>query len=329
MSLARVKVWNPGDVLTAADLNGEFNNILNNPITLISPTTGPINFNLQAHTGLLPSVITASSGVPGQGLVASTAATSVPIFAGLVGSRVKNLRGVLTSQTGTFAADQYVMQTTNGFGGYAVNATSSYTVSVGTAGPAVNGRDIAGAFASTYVHWYAISTGPNSTAPAGLVSSNPPTVGPVALPTGYSALCYLGGSVYTSASTTVAQNHFFFGAQAAYTTAQTALTGGTSTVETSIPLTSLIPPNSLGHGGRATVTLTGVPAGTQANLSFKIAAGADFFQMTPILQAAQPIDHDTDVTFPGPTLLYQFNSTAGTQGAFYFLNRYRMPNGDV
>lgn len=65
MSLARVKVWSPGDVLTASDLNSEFNNITNNPITLISPTTAPINFNLQAHTGLLPTVLSASSGSTG------------------------------------------------------------------------------------------------------------------------------------------------------------------------------------------------------------------------------------------------------------------------
>jgi len=50
MALARIKTWNPGDILTAADLNAEFNNELNNPIALISPTTGVINFNNQAHT---------------------------------------------------------------------------------------------------------------------------------------------------------------------------------------------------------------------------------------------------------------------------------------
>lgn len=42
MSLARTKNWIAGEVLTASDLNTEFNNILNNPGSLICP----IGFNL-------------------------------------------------------------------------------------------------------------------------------------------------------------------------------------------------------------------------------------------------------------------------------------------
>lgn len=65
MSIARVKVWIPGDILTAADLNAEFNNILDNPISLISPTTGAINFDNQAHTNLPVTALSASSGTNG------------------------------------------------------------------------------------------------------------------------------------------------------------------------------------------------------------------------------------------------------------------------
>src|SRR3989304_5532431 len=39
MALARVKVWIAGEVLTASDLNAEFNNVLDNAISLISPWT--------------------------------------------------------------------------------------------------------------------------------------------------------------------------------------------------------------------------------------------------------------------------------------------------
>ena len=59
MSLARVKVWNAGDVLTAADLNAEFDNILNNPGSLISPLTANLNLgNFQITNARLENVTT-------------------------------------------------------------------------------------------------------------------------------------------------------------------------------------------------------------------------------------------------------------------------------
>jgi hypothetical protein len=87
MALSRVKVWIPGDILTASDLNAEFNNLLNNPISLISPTTGAINFSGGAHTGLLPGAITGSSGTTGDVLA---------IGSGGVGIWTPNLMGPRT-----------------------------------------------------------------------------------------------------------------------------------------------------------------------------------------------------------------------------------------
>ena len=78
MALARAHVWNVGDLLKSNDLNGEFNNILLNPVALISPSTGAINFNLQAHTGILPSAITATSAATtGQALIYNGVSTTV------------------------------------------------------------------------------------------------------------------------------------------------------------------------------------------------------------------------------------------------------------
>ena len=45
MSLARVKTWSSGEVLTASDLNSEFNNLLNNARDLISPLTASLDLN--------------------------------------------------------------------------------------------------------------------------------------------------------------------------------------------------------------------------------------------------------------------------------------------
>ena len=43
MALSRLKTWIAGEVLAASDLNSEFNNILTNALTLISPLTGSLN----------------------------------------------------------------------------------------------------------------------------------------------------------------------------------------------------------------------------------------------------------------------------------------------
>lgn len=82
MALARLHVWNAGDLLKAVDLNGEFNNILLNPIALISPTTGVIVFTTaqtfpadQVTGSVASSVITSGTIAAGAILYYSTAAT--------------------------------------------------------------------------------------------------------------------------------------------------------------------------------------------------------------------------------------------------------------
>jgi hypothetical protein len=52
MALARVKTW-AAEILTYATLNAEFDNILNNALSLISPLTGNLNAGLNQITNLL------------------------------------------------------------------------------------------------------------------------------------------------------------------------------------------------------------------------------------------------------------------------------------
>lgn len=300
MSLARVKTWIFGERLNSADLNNEFNNILNNPVNLISPSTGAINFAAQAHSGIIPSAITTTSGSGFQSVVGSTSGAG--FLANMVGSKVKGLRGSVSSQIGTFNADQYVFQTTAGHGGFVLNSTSDFVVNLGTAGPVANGRDVAAVFASTHVHWYAISTGPNSAALAGIVSSNPPPTGPV-MPTGYPLWTYLGGSVYTSSSTTVALDHHIRGGTAYYNNGTPAiLLNGASTTEATITLTTAMPsntPNFVFNG----------------QLGVASSAGANFFDVEVYLRTSAGASNYyaprfSQMSTTGATLSIPFHVTA-------------------
>lgn len=60
MSLSRVKVWGT-EVLFASDLNAEFDNILNNAASLISPLGGALDWDGYAHTLDAAGVTTAQS----------------------------------------------------------------------------------------------------------------------------------------------------------------------------------------------------------------------------------------------------------------------------
>jgi len=329
MSLSRVKVWNPGDVLTASDLNGEFNNVLNNPVSLVSPTTGPINFNLQAHTGLLPSVITASSATTGQVLVVTSSAT-VPSFISAIpaDSRVRGLQGLISSQSGTFSADTYVQRSSDGLRAWSVTATSSFSASVGTAGPAANGRDVAAAFASTYVHWYAITTGPGSTAPAGLVSTNPPSVGPAALPTGYLGWTYLGASLYSSSSTTCPNDHRFRGNMAYYDTQFTAVSNGQSTVEAAISLANIIPSNA----GKMLLRVQYITAHPDIQtIAFRYQTGANYDINTLSASAAlTAVNRDLAMPQISQQFIYILSSQFAAAGDALqvHVHAYSLPNGD-
>ena len=81
MALSRIKTWG-AEVLTFSDLNAEFNNILNNPISLISPFTGNVDgdgFSILDLGALIvgrsASLVTAGAAHPAQFLGTSAATT--------------------------------------------------------------------------------------------------------------------------------------------------------------------------------------------------------------------------------------------------------------
>lgn len=141
MALARIKTWSSGEVLTASDLNSEFNNILNNALSLISPITGAIDMDgfsitldgagvttitSSAATGL--SFVTgAKAGTPGA--TGATANFSAYTFTdtATAGS------GTATSFTGfsiqrpTLAASNSTVTTTDAATLYVLNAPAAGT----------------------------------------------------------------------------------------------------------------------------------------------------------------------------------------------------------
>ena len=69
MAIARVKVWVANEVLTASDLNSEFNNVLDSALALISPLTGTLNFNGNQATNLRFENQSATQSAAAEGVV--------------------------------------------------------------------------------------------------------------------------------------------------------------------------------------------------------------------------------------------------------------------
>ncbi len=84
MALSRAKVWSSGEVLYASDLNAEFNNILNNPVSLISPLTATLD--LDGNTLVLDSagVTMVSSTAAGSWVFTSGAKAGTPSTTGSI-----------------------------------------------------------------------------------------------------------------------------------------------------------------------------------------------------------------------------------------------------
>ena len=135
--LGRVKTWTDGETLTALDQNGEFNNILNNPIALVSPTTGPINFNAQAHTGFRLQNVATTPTAATTGLVYYNTATRQ--------IQVDDGAAIRTIQTAGQPVTSTMLSLSTGWGATATISTASgtdqaYRFTVATAGGGQSGN---------------------------------------------------------------------------------------------------------------------------------------------------------------------------------------------
>src|SRR3972149_1944984 len=158
MALTAAKTWAQGDVLTAADLNTLNTNILNNPISLISPTTGQLDFNSFEAKNFAVEVLTSNPSAGSTGRIFMNSGTTQLMLdngttieaigpntastagVGAVGSWVRGLEGTLSTNLGVFTLRQAMLQTSNADNSFFIASTAAFTVNSQTAGPIVNGR---------------------------------------------------------------------------------------------------------------------------------------------------------------------------------------------
>lgn len=100
MPLARVKTWVVGDLLPAAELNAEFNNILNNPVSLI---TAGSTWTQYALAYASTTAVLASLGAATNGQLPIGSTSAAPVLATLTGTAnqitVTNGAGSITLAT--------------------------------------------------------------------------------------------------------------------------------------------------------------------------------------------------------------------------------------
>jgi hypothetical protein len=218
MTLSRITTWVDGQVLTAAALNNEFDNLINNPVTLVFPLpagSGAVDFNYNPVDKFVVGTNNNTTVVGGLSQViglllwndGSTRSRLMGPSAGV--SRVRGLTGSLISNIASFAADGGYQLQRSVLGGNIgnelltnVSCTSSFSINTQTAGPIAGGRDQAAAFASTDIHYYAVIQTHGSTQIFGICSSTPPPVGP----TGFGYWAYLGSAKYSTGSSAISAN---------------------------------------------------------------------------------------------------------------------------
>ena len=99
MSVSRVHTWIAGEVLTASDLNAEFNNIVNAGASLISPLTAALNFGGFQATNLRLETQSATQSAAAEGVIYwHTGEDALHISTGSAQARVPALTAIQTGE---------------------------------------------------------------------------------------------------------------------------------------------------------------------------------------------------------------------------------------
>lgn len=253
-------------------------------------------------------------------------------------SRVVNCRSKNNASTpDTFwdltASGLQLRSTTNGA---MITRTGAFTQAcgIGTAGPAIGGRDQAGTFTvSTFVHFYWITRADNTL--TAICSANDPTAGGPTLPTGYTHWAY-DSSVLLDGSGNLLRG-YMGGSLFTYQAAQTALNAGSATVETHLTtaITSKVPGYAQNWRGAFVLAGNADGAGTLVQVgTIRLATGVDWFTRTHSIAglgaaAGMEAQHFSDLTVPntGDGLYYLVTNTNGTGTITINITGFQVPNG--
>jgi hypothetical protein len=207
----------------------------------------------------------------------------------------------------------------------------AFNVNAATAGPVINGRDQSAVFAaSQWLRLFAIYN-PTTAATAGIFSLASATTGP-ALPSGYTSWAYLG-SIYWGSGSTLALGNMR-GARFMYSTSIAAISSGTATSLTAVPIPTLVPPEcgwfelffwslNLTATGSASYSIN-CSITTQTSSIFNI--GASSYSATPVIQGLS--GPSKQITNFGQSFAYNITASGGTGGSVsVYVSGYSLPNG--
>jgi hypothetical protein len=265
------------------------------------------------------SLFTAADAVSARAVLGSVAYSRVQ---GLIGN--VNVSTPLTKYD--ISADAVVAKDSTGSCIVKVN-TGALTNDFGLAGITANGRDQVSAFsASSWVHLYFIMKVDGTIATISSLTA-PPT-GPT-LPTGYTYWAYAGTLRWNSSSNIVAA--YFRGNLVTYRQVIAVLTGGTATTETSINLSTVVPPNALNINLQGRVLASDASGPTINVVEFRLATTLTYFNIEQDSQVLS-VGNYNDLIFSAPNIsqniFYLFTTKNGnTSSVSVSCHGFTIPNG--
>lgn len=274
-------------------------------------------------------------GSDGLALVADSTQSDGLVYAGLntpsaLGCDCKNNASTPNTQ---FDLNAMAVVLRSSAGGIVVRWNpGAITNNVSTAGSIANGRDQAGSFsAGSWIHFYWIWN-PTTATLATLSSATAPPTGPT-LPSGYTYWVYAGAVRFNGSSQLVKTR--ILGDFAFYETAQaTSLAASTpATSETTISLSTLIPPNALSSALEAYLGVTATAGGgVNHTIAFRVVTGSTLKTIQVTTAVASTTD-SANGDFELPNVSQQFfylasnNTNVNSEALTVNVRGYRVPNG--